>query len=57
MAEIDGTYDPWGGWGGSLVIDDLDRRMVVSYMMNRMGPGLIGSDRAAAYVSAAYASL
>jgi CubicO group peptidase (beta-lactamase class C family) len=47
----------WGGWGGSLVIDDLDRRMVVSYMMNRMAPGLIGSPRAAAYVTAAYDSV
>jgi CubicO group peptidase (beta-lactamase class C family) len=53
----DGRLCFWGGWGGSLVIDDLDRRMVVSYMMNRMGPGLIGSPRAAAYVTAAYDSV
>lgn len=47
----------WGGWGGSLIIMDLDRRMTISYMMNRMAPGIIGSDRSAAYVSAVYASL
>jgi CubicO group peptidase (beta-lactamase class C family) len=53
----DGRLCFWGGWGGSLVIDDLDRRMVVSYMMNKMAPGLIGSPRAAAYVTAAYDSV
>ena len=29
----------WGGWGGSLIIADLDRRATISYMMNRMAPG------------------
>jgi CubicO group peptidase (beta-lactamase class C family) len=53
----DGRLCFWGGWGGSLVIDDLDRRMVVSYMMNKMAPGLIGSPRAAAYLTAAYESV
>lgn len=53
----DGRLFFWGGWGGSLVIDDLDRQMVVSYVMNKMAPGLIGSPRAATYVTAAYASL
>ncbi len=47
----------WGGWGGSLVVTDLDRRMTVTYAMNRMAPGIIGSDRSEAYVRAAYASL
>ena len=27
----------WGGWGGSLVVNDLDSRMTVAYVMNRMG--------------------
>jgi len=27
----------WGGWGGSLVINDLENRMTVAYVMNRMG--------------------
>ncbi|MGI5131713.1 serine hydrolase domain-containing protein [Pseudonocardia sp. CA-107938] len=40
----------WGGWGGSLTIADLDSRTTVSYVMNRMAPGIIGSDRSAAYV-------
>ena len=33
----------WGGWGGSLVVMDLDRRLTISYMMNRMAPGILGS--------------
>jgi CubicO group peptidase (beta-lactamase class C family) len=44
----------WGGWGGSMIIMDLDRRMTISYMMNVMGPGIIGSDRSAAYTQAIY---
>jgi CubicO group peptidase (beta-lactamase class C family) len=44
----------WGGWGGSTIISDLDRRLTISYMMNRMAPGIIGSDRSEAYVNAVY---
>jgi CubicO group peptidase (beta-lactamase class C family) len=42
----------WGGWGGSVVFCELDSRTTISYMMNRMGAGIIGSDRSAAYVTA-----
>jgi CubicO group peptidase (beta-lactamase class C family) len=44
----------WGGWGGSMIIMDLDRRMTVSYMMNRMAPGVIGSTHSEAYLRAVY---
>jgi CubicO group peptidase (beta-lactamase class C family) len=47
----------WGGWGGSLIMMDVGRRMTISYMMNKMGPGIIGSDRAARYVRAIYTAL
>jgi CubicO group peptidase (beta-lactamase class C family) len=47
----------WGGWGGSLVLLDLDRRLTVTYTMNRMAPGIIGSDRSEAHVRAVYAAL
>jgi CubicO group peptidase (beta-lactamase class C family) len=47
----------WGGWGGSLIVMDLERRLTVSYMMNRMAPGVVGSSRSADYVSAIYAAL
>lgn len=44
----------WGGWGGSMVVMDLDRRMTVTYAMNRMGGGLLGSPRSEAYLNAVY---
>ncbi|MEV5761842.1 serine hydrolase domain-containing protein [Streptomyces tendae] len=53
----DGRVAFWGGWGGSMIIADLDRRMTISYVMNKMGPGLLGSDRSAAYVQAVYDQL
>ncbi|MEJ2868196.1 serine hydrolase domain-containing protein [Actinomycetospora sp. OC33-EN08] len=50
----DGRIAFWGGWGGSMVVLDLDRRMTISYVMNRMSPGIIGSERSAEYVAAVY---
>lgn len=47
----------WGGWGGSMIIMDTGRRMTISYMMNKMGPGIIGSERSAAYGQAIYEAL
>jgi CubicO group peptidase (beta-lactamase class C family) len=47
----------WGGWGGSIVVVDLDARMTVAYMMNRMGEGTLGDQRGAAIVQAAFAAL
>ena len=47
----------WGGWGGSLVVMDLDRRLTISYMMNKMGAGLLGSERAESYIRAVYSAL
>ena len=44
----------WGGWGGSMIIMDVGRGLTISYMMNKMGPGIIGSDRSAEYVTAVY---
>jgi CubicO group peptidase (beta-lactamase class C family) len=47
----------WGGWGGSVVVIDLDARMVVTYMMNRMGEGTLGDDRGVTILAAAYGAL
>ena len=47
----------WGGWGGSLAVMDLDRRLTISYMMNRMAPGILGSPSSEAYVRAVYSAL
>lgn len=53
----DGRICLWGGWGGSLIIVDLDNRMTVSYMMNRMEAGLVGDFRGESLIRAAYAAL
>ncbi len=53
----DGKICFWGGWGGSLIVMDLDRRLTIGYTMNRMAPGIIGSDRAETYLRAVYDAL
>lgn len=47
----------WGGWGGSLIICDLERRLTIAYVMNKMAPGVLGSARSEAYVRAVYEAL
>ena len=47
----------WGGWGGSLAIIDLDARVTISYVMNKMGEGTTGDMRGANLVLATYMSL
>ena len=47
----------WGGWGGSLVVADLDARLCVAYVMNRMGDGTMGDTRGAGLVAATYRAL
>jgi CubicO group peptidase (beta-lactamase class C family) len=47
----------WGGWGGSVIVMDLERRMTFAYMMNRMGPGVVGSARSETYLRCAYGAL
>jgi CubicO group peptidase (beta-lactamase class C family) len=52
----DGRACGWGGWGGSIITVDLDRRMTISYVMNRMEGGM-GGERGPNFVRAAYAAL
>jgi CubicO group peptidase (beta-lactamase class C family) len=47
----------WGGWGGSVVVIDLERRATIAYMMNKMGSGVIGDERGQAIVASALAAL
>ena len=35
----------WGGFGGSVIMMDQDLGLTVSYMMNKMGVGLVGDTR------------
>ena len=53
----DGRVCFWGGWGGSVIIVDVDRRMTIAYMMNRMEGGLLGDPRGEGLVVAAYAAV
>jgi len=47
----------WGGWGGSIIVIDLDQRMTYSYVMNRMGEGTTGDLRGAMPLLATYVAL
>jgi CubicO group peptidase (beta-lactamase class C family) len=40
----------WAGWGGSIVLNDVDRGVTFAYVMNRMADGVVGSLRSEAYV-------
>jgi CubicO group peptidase (beta-lactamase class C family) len=47
----------WGGYGGSIIVNDVGRGVTISYMMNKMEGGIIGGLRAEALLQAAYAVL
>lgn len=47
----------WGGWGGSIVMINPDRRTTIAYVMNKMGQGTLGSDRTTRYARAIYEAL
>jgi CubicO group peptidase (beta-lactamase class C family) len=47
----------WGGWGGSIVVMNPDRRTTIAYTMNRLGPGFLGSDRTRKYLTLIYEAL
>jgi CubicO group peptidase (beta-lactamase class C family) len=52
-----GRVCTWGGFGGSIVIMDLDRKMTISYAMNKLEMTFVGSARTKAYVAAIYDAL
>lgn len=47
----------WTGYGGAIVVNDLDRRTTVAYAMNRMENHLMASPRTDAYVRTAFECL
>lgn len=47
----------WGGWGGSVAVIDMDARLTVSYVMNKMFPTLEGDLRGGMLLLAAYGAL
>jgi CubicO group peptidase (beta-lactamase class C family) len=44
----------WGGWGGSMIIVDVGRRMTIAYMMNKMAGGMLGNPTAESIITLAY---
>ncbi|GAB2963393.1 serine hydrolase domain-containing protein [Saccharothrix stipae] len=55
---VEGRTCSWGGWGGSVVVVDLDTRMTVAYVMNQMlEQGTMGDNRGLGIVLAAYDGL
>jgi len=47
----------WGGWGGSMVLINPDRRATAAYVMNKMGQGTLGNERTARYAKLIYEAL
>ena len=47
----------WGGYGGSMTLIDVERRMTISFVMNKLNTGIIGGPRVSALVVTAYACL
>ncbi|MEZ5342651.1 MAG: serine hydrolase domain-containing protein [Acidimicrobiales bacterium] len=47
----------WGGWGGSLVVNDVDRGVTIAYMMNKMAATMIGNPTGGALCAAVYDAL
>ena len=43
----------WGGWGGSIVVLDLEAKLVIAYVMNRMASDLLGDPRGVNILAAA----
>ena len=47
----------WGGWGGSISIMDLDAKVSIAYVMNKMGSTLTGDPRSTRPIEALYNAL
>ncbi len=47
----------WGGWGGSMVLINPDRRTTAAYVMNKMGLGTLGNERTARYAKLIYQAI
>jgi len=47
----------WGGFGGSMIAMNPDRRTTAAYVMNKMGAGLFGSERTNRYARLIYDAL
>lgn len=50
----EGRVCMWGGYGGSIAIIDLERRLTISYIMSKLADVGLGSNRTKAHVGAIY---
>jgi CubicO group peptidase (beta-lactamase class C family) len=53
----EGRVAVWGGYGGSLCVVDVGRRVTFTYVMNKMQNAGLGDERGKAYIAAAYEAL
>ncbi|KAH6616041.1 beta-lactamase/transpeptidase-like protein [Chaetomium sp. MPI-SDFR-AT-0129] len=53
----EGRIAVWGGWGGSIVVMDLDRGLTIAYAMNKMASTGPATPLLRKYVRAVYAAL
>ncbi|GKT55256.1 beta-lactamase [Colletotrichum tofieldiae] len=53
----EGSLCFWGGWGGSMVINDVGRHVTIAYAMNKMDAGAAGNDALRSYVAEIYKAL
>ena len=47
----------WGGYGGSIIVIDMNARATFSYVMNRMESGLLGDTRSFSLIAAMWAGM
>jgi len=47
----------WGGYGGSLIVIDMDAHTTFAYVMNKMGNGTLGDTRAFGIMGAMWGAL
>ncbi|KAJ5312774.1 hypothetical protein PENANT_c007G04040 [Penicillium antarcticum] len=50
----EGTVCFWSGWGGSMIMMDLERGITLAYAMNKMSEGTLGNDNTMAYFKEVY---
>jgi CubicO group peptidase (beta-lactamase class C family) len=53
----EGKVAVWGGYGGSLCVVDIGRKVTFTYVMNKMQNAGLGDERGKAYIAAAYKAL
>lgn len=53
----DGKIATWGGWGGSWETMNPESGATIAYVMNKMGPGIEGSERTIRYFTLIYEAL